>query len=89
MLMKMAPIQIVLIVIASKILLIRFECYYLMTFSSSCRPMWCVSCLAKWFASRQNQYEKETWLRNKATCPMCRAKFCVLDVSFIRRIEVQ
>ena len=86
--MKMATIQIVLIVIASKIPLIQFENDYLMAFSI-CRPMWCVSCLAKWFASRQNQYEKETWLRNKATCPMCRAKFCVLDVSFIRRIEVQ
>lgn len=45
-----------------------------------CRPMWCVDCLAKWFASRQNEYEKEVWLQQKCTCPMCRARFCMLDV---------
>lgn len=48
-----------------------------------CRPMWCIDCVAKWFASRQNQSERESWLQQKCTCPMCRARFCVLDVCFI------
>lgn len=48
-----------------------------------CRPMWCVDCMAKWFASRQNQDEKEMWLQQKCTCPMCRSTFCILDVSYI------
>lgn len=50
-----------------------------------CRPMWCVDCLAKWFASKQNQYEKEMWLAQKCTCPMCRAPFCILDVSYVEK----
>ncbi|XP_065074846.1 E3 ubiquitin-protein ligase TM129 [Ochlerotatus camptorhynchus] len=49
----------------------------------NCRPMWCIDCVAKWFASRQNQSERESWLQQKCTCPMCRARFCVLDVCFI------
>ncbi|XP_058129219.1 E3 ubiquitin-protein ligase TM129 [Anopheles ziemanni] len=48
-----------------------------------CRPLWCVSCLALWFASRQQKSERDTWLSKKATCPMCRARFCVLDVCMI------
>lgn len=40
-------------------------------------------CLAKWFASRQNQHEKEVWLQQRCTCPMCRSVFCILDVSYI------
>lgn len=48
-----------------------------------CRPMWCVDCIAKWFASRQNQHEKEVWLEKKCTCPMCRATFCILDVCYV------
>lgn len=40
----------------------------------------CSSCLARWFASRQDQNEKETWLQSKASCPMCRSTFCILDV---------
>uniref|UniRef100_A0A8D8AJW5 Transmembrane protein 129 n=1 Tax=Culex pipiens TaxID=7175 RepID=A0A8D8AJW5_CULPI len=49
----------------------------------NCRPMWCIDCVARWFASRQNQSERESWLQQKCTCPMCRARFCVLDVCFI------
>ncbi|XP_050395873.1 E3 ubiquitin-protein ligase TM129 isoform X2 [Patella vulgata] len=45
-----------------------------------CRPMWCLECMGKWFASRQNQQEPETWLGSISPCPTCRAKFCVLDV---------
>ncbi|XP_017477485.1 PREDICTED: E3 ubiquitin-protein ligase TM129 [Rhagoletis zephyria] len=50
-----------------------------------CRPMWCVECLARWFAARQNEHDREVWLEQKCTCPMCRAKFCVLDVSYIEK----
>lgn len=48
-----------------------------------CRPMWCCTCLARWFATRQNENERESWLRNQASCPMCRARFCILDVCFL------
>lgn len=48
-----------------------------------CRPHWCLSCLAVWFASRQERSEWHTWLSRKATCPMCRARFCVLDVCYL------
>ncbi|KAG4080150.1 hypothetical protein HA402_008221 [Bradysia odoriphaga] len=54
-----------------------------------CTPMWCVDCMAKWFASRQNQHEKEVWLQQKCTCPMCRAPFCILDVCFVERQNVR
>ncbi|KAK3912130.1 E3 ubiquitin-protein ligase TM129 [Frankliniella fusca] len=45
-----------------------------------CRPMWCVDCMARWFASRQDK-EPATWLSSKCSCPLCRARFCILDVS--------
>ncbi len=50
------------------------ECY--------CRPMWCLECMGKWFASRQlhARREPETWMASKAHCPTCRANFCMLDV---------
>ncbi|KAG5671355.1 hypothetical protein PVAND_001556 [Polypedilum vanderplanki] len=48
-----------------------------------CRPLWCKSCLARWFASRQDQNEKETWLSSKCNCPMCRSRFCILDVCLL------
>ncbi|KAK9718447.1 putative transmembrane protein precursor [Popillia japonica] len=48
-----------------------------------CRPMWCVDCMAKWFASRQNNNETNVWLSSKCTCPMCRATFCLLDVCML------
>ncbi|XP_063431374.1 E3 ubiquitin-protein ligase TM129-like [Mytilus trossulus] len=45
-----------------------------------CRPMWCLECMGKWFASRQNQQRPEIWMSGKSPCPTCRATFCVLDV---------
>lgn len=52
-----------------------------------CRPMWCIECMAKWFASRQNETAPETWMSSKCTCPLCRARFCLLDVCFIQSTE--
>ncbi|KAL5022318.1 hypothetical protein ScPMuIL_001473 [Solemya velum] len=48
-----------------------------------CRPMWCLECMSKWFASRQDQHQTETWMGSQAPCPTCRAKFCLLDVCMI------
>ncbi|KAG7164734.1 E3 ubiquitin-protein ligase TM129-like [Homarus americanus] len=48
-----------------------------------CRPMWCVSCLSKWFAARQDQNHPESWLSSRAPCPTCRSPFCLLDVCII------
>ncbi|XP_047210180.1 E3 ubiquitin-protein ligase TM129 isoform X2 [Girardinichthys multiradiatus] len=48
-----------------------------------CRPMWCLFCLGRWFASRQDQQRLETWLSSKVPCPTCRAKFCILDVCMV------
>ncbi|KAJ8966112.1 hypothetical protein NQ317_011017 [Molorchus minor] len=45
-----------------------------------CRPLWCIDCIAKWFASRQDSEKQNKWLSSKCSCPMCRATFCVLDV---------
>lgn len=39
------------------------------------------------FASRQDPSTPETWLSSKCTCPVCRAKFCILDVSSVKIIE--
>ncbi|XP_020503399.1 E3 ubiquitin-protein ligase TM129 isoform X2 [Labrus bergylta] len=49
-----------------------------------CRPMWCLSCLGRWFASRQDQQRPETWLSSQVPCPTCRARFCILDVCVVR-----
>jgi E3 ubiquitin-protein ligase TM129 len=53
-----------------------------------CRPMWCCSCLARWFAARQRlaNISPHEWLEQKAPCPTCRAVFCPLDVSPIASI---
>jgi len=48
-----------------------------------CRPMWCVSCMARWFASRQEESSPETWLQGTSPCPTCRARFCLLDVMLL------
>ncbi|XP_024941675.1 E3 ubiquitin-protein ligase TM129 [Cephus cinctus] len=52
-----------------------------------CRPMWCIECMAKWFASRQDENAPETWLSSKCTCPVCRARFCLLDVCYVRLLN--
>lgn len=49
-----------------------------------CRPMWCLTCMGKWFASRQDQQHPEVWLSSRAPCPTCRARFCILDVALVR-----
>lgn len=49
-----------------------------------CRPMWCLSCLGRWFASRQDQQRPESWLSSRVPCPTCRAKFCILDICVVR-----
>ena len=54
--------------------------------SCMCRPMWCLACLGKWFASRQPQSFPERWLAGHGECPTCRQKFCVRD---ILRLEQQ
>jgi len=54
-----------------------------------CRPMWCITCMGKWFASRQDQKHPETWLGSRCPCPTCRSKFCILDVSLIETTEGQ
>nr|XP_053647506.1 transmembrane protein 129-like isoform X1 [Cherax quadricarinatus] len=48
--------------------------------SCFCRPMWCISCLSKWFAARQDQSHPESWLSSRAPCPTCRSTFCLFDV---------
>ncbi|CAJ0945276.1 unnamed protein product, partial [Mesorhabditis belari] len=49
-----------------------------------CRPMWCVSCLGRVFAGKQDQSHPEFWLNGQADCPTCRAIFCVRDVQMLR-----
>ncbi|KAF7227903.1 transcript variant X3 [Nothobranchius furzeri] len=49
-----------------------------------CRPTWCLMCLGRWFASRQDQQQPETWLSSRVPCPTCRSKFCILDVCVVR-----
>lgn len=51
-----------------------------------CRPMWCTECMAKWFASKQSEYDKAVWLEQKCSCPMCRTTFCMLDVCPLNRV---
>ena len=48
-----------------------------------CRPMWCMRCMAKWFANRQDQTAPEKWLSGEAPCPTCRSKFCLRDVQML------
>jgi len=52
-----------------------------------CRPMMCVTCLAKWFATKQDTSKPETWMHSTGECISCRSKFCMLDISYIKKIE--
>lgn len=45
-----------------------------------CRPMWCTSCMGKWFVSQQSERPSSVWMESTASCPMCRATFCIADV---------
>ena len=53
---------------------------YLYQFFFVCSVLWCSSCMARWFAARATG-PFERWLSGRATCPGCRANFCLLDVS--------
>ncbi|PSN53019.1 E3 ubiquitin-protein ligase TM129 [Blattella germanica] len=57
--------------------------------SCHCPPLWCLDCMGKWFASRQDQNETETWLSSKCTCPLCRSVFCMLDVCHVQRRNLE
>lgn len=50
-----------------------------------CRPMWCIDCMGKWFASRQDQNEPQSWMGSQSPCPTCRSKFCMLDVCLVNK----
>lgn len=54
-----------------------------------CRPLWCVDCMGRWYASRQNRNRPDTWLSGNATCPMCRMRFCMLDISLLMTDNLQ
>lgn len=51
-----------------------------------CRPMWCLSCLARWYASRliHKGIPPTEWFLNRVSCPTCRTVFCVRDVVRIK-----
>uniref|UniRef100_A0A8D9BRW9 E3 ubiquitin-protein ligase TM129 n=1 Tax=Cacopsylla melanoneura TaxID=428564 RepID=A0A8D9BRW9_9HEMI len=53
--------------------------------SCQCRPMWCIECMGKWYALRQDQNSPHTWMSAQCTCPMCRATFCLVDVCPVRK----
>lgn len=55
--------------------------------SCNCKPLWCVDCMGRWYASRQDQDHTDTWLSGFATCPMCRARFCMLDISLVQVVR--
>lgn len=52
-----------------------------------CRPMWCLECMGKWFALRQDQANPNAWMSAKCSCPMCRATFCLLDVCPVMKTQ--
>lgn len=45
-----------------------------------CRVLWCASCMGRWWATRAGG-PASGWLAGRCTCPVCRAVFCLLDVS--------
>ncbi|EYC13132.1 hypothetical protein Y032_0045g1283 [Ancylostoma ceylanicum] len=48
-----------------------------------CRPMWCVSCMARIFLAKQDQSVPTRWLEGNCPCPTCRATFCIMDVALL------
>uniref|UniRef100_A0A7E4W6M8 Transmembrane protein n=1 Tax=Panagrellus redivivus TaxID=6233 RepID=A0A7E4W6M8_PANRE len=48
-----------------------------------CKPMWCTTCIARIFASKQIEDEPERWMTGTAECPTCRATFCAFDVCLL------
>lgn len=45
----------------------------------NCRVLWCSACMGRWWATRATG-PPAGWLSGRATCPVCRANFCLLDV---------
>ncbi|KAG6447827.1 E3 ubiquitin-protein ligase TM129 [Manduca sexta] len=45
----------------------------------NCRVLWCAACMARWWAARAAGPPAQ-WLAGRCTCPVCRARFCLLDV---------
>ncbi|CAH1634986.1 unnamed protein product [Spodoptera littoralis] len=45
----------------------------------NCRVLWCCSCMGRWWAARATG-PPAGWLAGRASCPVCRAPFCLLDV---------
>ncbi|KRZ46012.1 Transmembrane protein [Trichinella pseudospiralis] len=43
-----------------------------------CSP--CLSCMGKWFVSRQDFRRPRNWTVGRSPCPTCRAPFCLNDV---------
>ncbi|KHJ89332.1 hypothetical protein OESDEN_10848, partial [Oesophagostomum dentatum] len=52
-----------------------------------CRPMWCVSCMARIFLAKQDQSAPTRWLDGNCPCPTCRATFCILDVALLTSFD--
>ncbi|EYC13129.1 hypothetical protein Y032_0045g1283 [Ancylostoma ceylanicum] len=40
-----------------------------------CRPMWCVSCMARIFLAKQDQSVPTRWLEGNCPCPTCRTTY--------------
>ncbi|KAL4704696.1 hypothetical protein ACJJTC_011480 [Scirpophaga incertulas] len=45
----------------------------------NCRVLWCCSCMGRWWAARARGPPSH-WLAGRCTCPVCRARFCMLDI---------
>ncbi|CAB3401133.1 unnamed protein product [Caenorhabditis bovis] len=48
-----------------------------------CRPMWCCSCMARIFLSKQDTEDVTSWVNGVSNCPTCRAHFCISDVHML------
>ncbi|VUZ55987.1 unnamed protein product [Hymenolepis diminuta] len=57
--------------------------------SCKCRPMWCETCLGRWFASRlaNTRVPTSDWLGSRVPCPTCRSQLCVRDIIPLRKLE--